>query len=122
MKGSVLIAENETLVREAMEDILSAGGMTTIGTANGQACIEAYRARQEEIALVILDMRMPGMSGPDILKALRQINPAVKAIVSSAYEEQEIRQGFNGEQISLILRKPFSAETLLTSVSDVLAG
>jgi two-component system response regulator (stage 0 sporulation protein F) len=77
-------------------------------------------ARQQEIALVILDMRLPGMDGPAILKALRRINPSLKAIISSAYDEQEIKRGFNGEPVSSILRKPFDAEELLSTVRTAL--
>jgi DNA-binding NtrC family response regulator len=120
MNGAVLIVENEPLVREAMEDILTAGGLNAIGTGSGQEGIAAYMARQQEIALVILDMRLPGMDGPAILKALRRINPSLKAIISSAYDEQEIKRGFNGEPVSSILRKPFDAEELLSTVRTAL--
>ena len=119
-EGPILIVENEPLVREAMEDILGASGIVTIGTASGPEGIEAYADRKDEISLVILDMRLPGMDGPAILKALRRINPGVKAIVSSAYDEREIRRGFNGETVSSILKKPFDAEDLLSTVRKAL--
>jgi DNA-binding NtrC family response regulator len=120
MNSSVLIVENEPLVREAMEDILDASGFKPIATGSGLEGIAAYKAKRDEIALVILDMRLPGMDGPEILKALRGINPCVKAIVSSAYDEHEIRQGFNGEPVTRILKKPFNARSLLDSVREAL--
>lgn len=120
--GPVLIVENEPLVREAMEDILGASGIIAIGTANGPEGIEAYANQKDDISLVILDMRLPGMDGPAILEALRQINPGVKAIVSSAYDEKEILRGFNGEPVSSILKKPFDAEDLLSTVRQVLSS
>jgi CheY-like chemotaxis protein len=103
-----------------MEDILDASGLLAIGTGSGPEGIEAYASRQDEISLVILDMRLPGMDGPAILKALRQINPGLKAIVSSAYDEKEIRRGFNGERFCSILKKPFDADDLLSKVNQVL--
>jgi len=121
MNGVVLIVENEPLVREAMEDILTAGGHNAISTGSGQEGIAVYLDRQQEIGLVILDMRLPGMDGPAILKELRRINPGLKAIVSSAYDEQEIKRGFNGESAISILKKPFDAEELLSSVRTALA-
>jgi CheY-like chemotaxis protein len=121
MNGSVLIVENESLVREAMEDILGSSGFTAIATASGEEGVAAYRAQKENIDLVILDMRLPGMDGPEILRALRVIDPTVKAIVSSAYDEQLIKQSFNGEPVASILNKPFSAEMLIACVRDALA-
>jgi CheY-like chemotaxis protein len=120
MTGAVLIVENEPLVREAMEDILGTEGLTTLGACDGLEGIATYQARQDEIELVILDMRLPGMDGPDILKALRQINPGIKAIVSSAYDEHMIKRGFGEIQFNSILEKPFSANALLSSVRTVL--
>jgi len=120
-KGAVLIVENEPLVREAMEDILDASGLSAIGTASGPEGIETYSNRQNEISLVILDMRLPGMDGPTILKALRRINPGLRAIVSSAYDEREIRLGFNGEPVYSILKKPFDAEDLVSTVRHALS-
>jgi two-component system cell cycle sensor histidine kinase/response regulator CckA len=120
MTGAVLIVENEPLVREAMEDILGTVGLTILAACDGREGIATYQARQDEIELVILDMRLPGMDGPDILKALRQINPGVKAIVSSAYDEQMIKKSFGEVQFTGILEKPFSADALLSSVRAVL--
>ena len=116
MNGTVLIVENEPLVREAMEDILSADGLKAIATSNGRDCIATYRAWKHEIELVILDMRLPGMDGPSILRILRGINPSVKAIVSSGYDEQAILRGFGNQVVAGILRKPFSADALLATV------
>ena len=121
MTGAVLIVENEPLVREAMEDILGTEGLNTLGACDGLEGIATYRARQNEIDLVILDMRLPGMDGPAILQALRQINPSIKAIVSSAYDEQMIKQGFGKIPYISILKKPFSADALLSSVRTAIA-
>jgi CheY-like chemotaxis protein len=121
MTGAVLIVENEPMVREAMEDILGTAGLTTLAACDGLEGIATFRARQRDIELVILDMRLPGMDGPDILKALRQINPVIKAIVSSAYDDQMIRKGFGQIPYSSILKKPFSADALLSSVRAIMA-
>lgn len=120
MTGSVLIVENEPLVREAMEDILDSSGFKPIATASGREGIAAYIAQQDSIELVILDMRLPGMDGAEVLRALRVINPQLKAIISSAYDEHIIRQGFNGEPVASILKKPFNADSLLASVREAL--
>jgi DNA-binding NtrC family response regulator len=120
MNGSVLVIENEPLVLEALEDILDLVGLHVVSAEDGEEGIAAYREHLDEIELVILDMRLPGKDGPDILKALRAINPSVKVIVSSGYDEEEVAQRFMGQQPILILKKPYDAETLLAKVNSVL--
>jgi len=121
MNGSVLVIENEPLVLEALEDILDLVGLHVVSAEDGEEGIAAYREHLDEIELVILDMRLPGKDGPDILKALRAINPSVKVIVSSGYDEEEVAQRFTGQQPILILKKPYDAETLLAKVNSVLS-
>lgn len=121
MNGSVLVIENEPLVLEALEDILDLVGLHVVGAEDGEEGIVAYQEHLDEIELVILDMRLPGKDGPDILKALRTINPSVKVIVSSGYEEEEIAQRFIDQQPIQILKKPYDAETLLAKVNSILA-
>jgi DNA-binding NtrC family response regulator len=116
----VLVIENEPLVLEALEDILDLVGLHVVSAEDGKEGIAAYREHLDEIELVILDMRLPGKDGPDILKALRAINPSVKVIVSSGYDEEEVAQRFTGQQPILILKKPYDAETLLAKVNSVL--
>jgi len=120
MNGSVLVIENEPLVLEALEDILDLVGLHVVSAEDGEEGIAAYQEHLDEIELVILDMRLPGKDGPDILKALRAINPSVKVIVSSGYDEEEVAQRFMGQQPILILKKPYDAETLLAKVNSVL--
>lgn len=120
MNGSVLVIENEPLVLEALEDILDLVGLHVVSAEDGEEGIAAYQEHKDEIELVILDMRLPGKDGPHILKALRAINPSVKVIVSSGYDEEEVAQRFMGQQPILILKKPYDAETLLAKVKSVL--
>lgn len=120
MNGSVLVIENEPLVLEALEDILDLVGLHVVSAEDGEEGIAAYQEHLDEIELVILDIRLPGKDGPDILKALRSINPSVKVIVSSGYDEEEVAQRFMDQQPILILKKPYDAETLLAKVNSVL--
>ncbi|HEX6386274.1 MAG TPA: response regulator [Anaerolineae bacterium] len=117
----MLVIENEPLVLEALEDILDLVGMKVVGAEDGEEGISAYQEYQDEIELVILDMRPPGKDGPDILKALRRINSSVKVIVSSGYDEEEVARRFVDQQPILTLKKPYDAETLLAKVNSVLA-
>ena len=81
-------------------------------TQNGQDAVELYRQNMDSIALVLLDMTMPGLNGGGTFDLLRRINPNVKVILTSGYslegQAQEIlKRGCNG-----FLKKPFGINEL----------
>lgn len=118
--GSVLVVENEQFMREAVEDILNSIGIDVLSAEDGHEGIATYLSNQDKIDAVILDMRLPGLSGAEILQMLRSINPLVKVIVASGYDEQEIQRQLKGQSASSILRKPYNADMLLSTVQAVL--
>jgi len=120
-RGSVLVVENEPFTREAVEDILDSVGINVISAANGHEGVAAYLSQRDEIGLVILDMNLPGLDGAEILQMLRSINPFVKALVASGYDEQEVRRRLKNQQSVSILRKPFDADTLISTVTRIMA-
>ena len=75
--GSVLVVENEPFMREAVEDILDSIGIEVFSAKNGHEGVATYLSHKEKIDLVILDMRLPGLTGAEILQMLRAINPLI---------------------------------------------
>jgi len=122
MTGTVLVVEDEPLVREAVQDILNADGFETICVASGHQAVEVYQAQRGVIGLVIMDIRLPGLDGAAVFAELRRLNPAVKVIISSAHGEKEVSERIGGKTAATILVKPFDADKLLTTVNKVLAN
>lgn len=120
MANSVLIVEDEPHMRQALQDILEIAGLKAISAANGEEGIAAFAAHREEIDLVILDVRLPGKSGAETLKALQAIEPDVRVIVSSGYDENRIAPYFKEQPGVTILKKPYNAEMLLSMVNEAL--
>ena len=118
----VLVVENEPFMREAVEDILDSVGIEVYSAEDGHKGVAAYLSHKDKIDLVILDMRLPGMAGAETLQMLRSINPSVKVIVASGYDEQEVQRQLKGQPITSILRKPYNADTLLSTVQAVLGN
>jgi CheY-like chemotaxis protein len=118
--GSVLVVENEPFMREAVEDILDSVGIKVFSAKDGHEGVATYLSNKEKIDLVILDLRLPGLTGAEILQMLRSINPLVKVVVASGYDEQEIKRQLKGQVTSSILRKPYNADTLLSTVQTIL--
>lgn len=77
-RPGVLVVDDEELVRSVLEMGLTRSGFTAWVAKSGEEAVEQYRAHRDEIALVLLDVRMPGMNGLQTLIALQAINPAVK--------------------------------------------
>lgn len=116
----VLVIDDEAQIREGIHDILELEGLETIGAPNGEAGIELYRARVNEIGLVLLDLSMPGLSGEATLEGLRAINPEVKVVLSSGYNQSETVQRFAGRGLAGFLQKPYDVQKLLQTVRKYL--
>lgn len=119
--GVVLVVENEPFMREAVEDILNTIGIEVFSAEDGHEGIATYISNKDKIDLVILDLRLPGLTGAEILRMLRAINPLVKVIVASGFDEQEIERQLKGQPTASILRKPYNADVLLSTVQAVLS-
>jgi CheY-like chemotaxis protein len=117
---SVLVVENEPFMREAVEDILDSVGIEVFSAKDGHEGVSTYLDNKDKIELVILDMRLPGMAGPETLQMLRSINPLVKVIIASGYEKKEVERQLKGQATNYILRKPYDAQSLLNTVQSVL--
>lgn len=115
-----MVVENEVFVLEALEDILGSAGLVSIGARSGNDGVTIFQKHHQEIDLVILDLHLPGMNGADVLKSLRTIKPEIKVIISSGYEEGDIVRQLGDLQPTSILKKPYSARTLLDRVHDEL--
>jgi len=121
-KGTVLLVDDEEVIVEVGKDLLSALGYEVMVARSGEEAIEIYKKNTDKIAVVLLDMVMPKMSGKEVFSRLRQLNPGVKVLLSSGYslegEAQEIiNQGCDG-----FIQKPYRAKELMEALEKVLEG
>lgn len=121
MNNTILIVENEPFVLDAMEEILATGGFKSICVRDGNHGVDTYKKRSGEIDVVILDMNLPGMAGPEVYQVMQLVNPDVKVIVSSGYDEYDVIERFGESRPISILKKPFNAQMLLDQVQSVLS-
>jgi len=119
-RQTVLIIDDEAAVREAADDILAGHGFTVTTADSGRAGIEQFRRLQAEVAVVLLDMKMPGMNGKQTYEILRQIDPNMKVILTSGYSETEVNTQLGTYQALSFLPKPYTANQLIHHVEQVL--
>ena len=119
---SVLVIDDEPFICEAVTDILETIGLHVIAVGGGEAGIEEFRQHADQIGVVLLDMKMPGLSGAETYQALRQIDANVKVILSSGYHEAEVTEQFDQQGISAFLQKPYNSALLTQQVYKTLTS
>lgn len=121
-EGNILIIDDEKFILDSTSEMLNILGYNVLQAQNGQDGINNYLEKGGSIDLVILDMIMPEMSGPQVLKHLREINPEIKVIFSSGYIMQSESMNFTEYEISSFMRKPYSITDLSKTVHEALKG
>ena len=119
-KPLVLVIDDESAIRESVTDILAMEGIQVVTAASGNEGIACFRQQQHQIGLVLLDLKMPGMSGEETLRALRQIDAQVSVILSSGYNETEVSHLFHEGEIMAFLQKPYNFALLCQQVRKAL--
>ena len=113
-KETILLVDDEEMIRSVGRQILELHGYSVITADDGQEAIDLYLRERERIDLVILDMTMPCLTGADVLTRIRTLNPLAKVILSSGYPTGE------SQGASAFLPKPYRAEGLTRIVREVL--
>lgn len=116
----VLVIDDEEMVREAVSDILELAEIETLTATGGAEGLLLYHAYQDRIGLVILDMRMPGMSGPETFEQLVAIDPDVRIVLSSGYNEADMTTFLATRQPVGFLQKPYDLKRLIQTVTEAL--
>ena len=120
-EGTVLVVDDEEIVRELARRSLERHGYKVLVAENGQAAIDILRENAGRIGVVLLDMSMPGMSGEETLPHLRSLKPDVAVLVSSGYSEAETLRMFQGSRISGFIQKPYTVQQLAKKIKLLMA-
>ena len=118
--GTVLIADDEETVRETARNTLERYGYSAVTVEDGAKAVEQYRRQRDAIKLVLLDLTMPVMNGEQALREMQQINPRVRVLLSSGYNEVEAIQRFAGKGLAGFIQKPYTSAALAEKVKEVL--
>jgi two-component system phosphate regulon response regulator PhoB len=114
----VLIVDDDDVIRSLLRLTLPDEGYDLVEAQDGGQALQITDARQP--ALVLLDWRMPGLSGADVLTALKQRHPDVPVIVLTAEPEAKVRTQAESLGADVFMAKPFSPLQLLATVERLL--
>jgi CheY-like chemotaxis protein len=118
---TILLVEDEVEVRSLMYRVLTQYGYTILEAANGNEALELCKQYADSIDLVITDLIMPQMGGPEMVKKLNELRPEAKVLFMSGYTDRVLgQQGFL-EDYKTFMQKPFTPLALVQKVREVLA-
>ena len=118
--GMVLAIDDEISVCETVADMLDMSGYKVITAFSGKQGIELFQTHQHEIKVILLDLTMPGLSGEETYKRLRDLDGNIQIVVSSGHSQTQMSATFAGEPNIGFLPKPYNFQELERVVSACL--
>jgi two-component system, cell cycle sensor histidine kinase and response regulator CckA len=117
---TVLLCEDEDGVRHLIEVLLTARGYTVLAAADPRAALDLAAEREGPIDLLVTDVVMPGMSGPELVRRLDTLRPGLRTLFVSGYTAEALRGRTTLPVGSAFLEKPFDEQSLLRAVRTLL--
>jgi signal transduction histidine kinase/CheY-like chemotaxis protein len=121
LSGRALVVDDDAHVRTLVARALTRLGLDVHVLADGNAAIELLREAATELALVVLDVNMPGRRGDEVLAVLREHAPRLPVILASGYDEFEAQRSVGSDGYVECLAKPFAVEQLEQAIARLLA-
>jgi len=119
-KETVLVVEDDKSVRELAVETLQKFGYEVVEATNGKEALQLCRNRKEQVDLVLTDVVMPTMNGPEFIRQLRSLGNDVRVLYMSGYTENSITNRGILDRGSEYISKPFRPHELITMVRRVL--
>ena len=118
--GTILLVDDEEVVRTISRTMLERFGFKVLTAENGTEAVKILNRNSEEIVCILLDHTMPGMSGEQVFQEIRRILPDVKVVLSSGYSEEEATLNFQKGDLAGFLQKPYGFANMANKIRKVL--
>lgn len=118
--ATILLVEDQAAIRMLAEDVLTEGGHRVLSAANGRAALQLAQKHNGTIDLLVTDVVMPEMSGPDLSDQLTKLRPALIVLFVSGYTDHALLHRGTIEQGTAFLQKPFLPRDLIAKVNQLL--
>jgi two-component system, cell cycle sensor histidine kinase and response regulator CckA len=117
---TILLVDDEELIRDLGSRILTKAGYKVLTASNGMEALEVFQRQADEIALVVLDLIMPEMAGKQCLEGLLSLNPSVKVIIASGYSADSHTKDALAAGAKGLVNKPYDIRQVLEVVRSIL--
>lgn len=118
--GTVLVVDDEELIRVTTTSILKKIGFKVLLAENGKNAVELYKQKSKDIDLVLMDIIMPEMNGQESFEAMKKYNPDCKVILTSGYVNNVNIKQLQKDGLCGFLQKPFNVPELIRLVNSVI--
>lgn len=115
--GTILLAEDEPLLRELGQTILTQSGYTVLTAANGEALRKLIAEQSDRVDLLLTDVVMPDISGPDLVRLAKQRWSDIRVLYMSGYGDDDLK---DLDRDAGFIQKPFTPTELMTKIKEVL--
>ena len=119
MKSNILVVDDENVARQSLSDILKLEGYNVASASNGQAAVE--HVRTHPIDLMIVDLRMPGMDGLEVVQVVNQVAPDTEIVLLTAFASTDSAVKALRLRVHDYLTKPAAPAQVIASVKKGLA-
>jgi two-component system nitrogen regulation response regulator NtrX len=116
----ILVVDDDANLRDLLSRFLEHHGFSVVTAADGPTAIQVVASQGPNLALVVLDMIMPGMDGEHVLQALRTLQPDMPCLCISGCSNANIITRMLQQGLCEFLTKPFSAGALLVKIEGLL--
>jgi len=117
--GTVLLVEDEEMVRDMAAAMLKRLGFSVVEAKDGVEAVDVFRKHKDKIRCVLCDNTMPRMNGWETLTALRKLAPDIPVILASGYDEAQVMAGDHAEWPQIFLGKPYKLKGLSDAIGQV---
>jgi two-component system, cell cycle sensor histidine kinase and response regulator CckA len=119
-RGTILIVEDERLMLRLLEKFFSQHGYHVLVASDGEQAIEVYRCYKLRIGAVLLDVRLPKITGGEVLRRMKEENAAVKVVIASGYLDADIKNQTAFAGVKHFVNKPYVLDELLEVFQNVI--
>jgi two-component system, cell cycle sensor histidine kinase and response regulator CckA len=119
-RGTILLAEDEENMVQLLKRVLGQRGYEVLVAADGAVAIDLFSRRSHEIDVVLLDVGLPKIAGWDVIRRLKEKDPAVNVVVASGYIEPELKSKMFEAGVKAVVHKPYAVATIVETLQDVI--
>ncbi len=116
---TALVVDDDNLIRRLVTAALERNGITVYGSRSGDRGLSCFLEHSEEIDLVLTDIVMPVMSGPEMVEKILSHRPTIKVLFMTGYNASHVLPDNHSKRFG-VLGKPFSTDTLVKAVRECL--
>jgi CheY-like chemotaxis protein len=120
--ATVLVVEDEQAMTRLLGDALLQAGYHVLVALDGAEAIELYRHHLNDIHVVVLDLGLPRVAGPEVIRIMKELNRQAKIIVTTGYLEPELKSELFAFGVKDYIQKPYSVDSVLEKLQSVMSA